>query len=287
MNTISTESYRRKYRLASLDQELRNAMVAEKICTVDRTDVKTIDNPYGNKPTATVQAIAGTYSVSAYTLTDDTLTVADEVIYSEHIFDFEQTLTQFDVFSSRQDEANHAVAYALDKWEVNNLCEDVTGTYTTPTGGFTTASNVNVIISNLLSKVAGFADMYRGLYLLIENTDLPGIIQAAATNGFSFADAALNNGFVTSYMGVDIHVVRSGTFVDATTTTVSGTKTWTNSGHRVFGVKGMTTFASPRGLKYEEKPVSGKTGKEIVVFGYVGFKAWATKASLTIDITLA
>jgi len=287
MNTISTRSYRDKFRLATFDQNLRNALVAEKICSVDRSPVKTIENPYGNQPTATVQAVAGTYSVTALTTTDDTLTVADEVIYSEHIFDFEETLTRFDLFSSRLDEVTYAVGYAIDKWVVNNLCEDGTGTYTTPVGGFTTAANINVIMSNLISKVAGYSEVFNGLYLVIENTDVPGFVQAQATNGFSFADAALNNGFMANYMGVDVHVVRSGTFVDATTTSVSGTKTWTNDSHRVFGVKNMSTYATPRGIKFEEKGVTGKTGIEFVVFGYVGFKAWATKTALTIDITLA
>lgn len=287
MNTISTRSYRDKFRLSTFDTNLRNAMVAEKVCMVDRTASKTIESPYGSQPTATVQAIAGTYSTTTLTLTDDKLTVADEVIYAEHILDFEESLTRFDLFSSRLDEVTYAVAYAIDKFVVNNLCEDGTGTYTTPTGGFTTASNINVIMSNLISKVAGFSDMFKGLYLVIENTDVPGFIQAQATNGFSFADAALKNGFMTSYMGVDIHVVRTGTFADETTTTVSGTKTWTNSGHRVFGVKNVTTYAAPRGIKFEEKMVTGKTGIEFVVYGYIGFKAWVPKVSLTVDITLA
>jgi len=254
---------------------------------VDRSPNKTIESPYGNQPTATVQALAGTYSVTALTLTDDTLTVADEVIFSEHIFDFEETLTRFDLFASRLDEVTYSVAAAIDKWVVNSLCEDGTGTYTTPVGGFTTAANINVIISNLISKVAGYSEMFNGLYLVIENTDVPGFIQAQATNGFSYADAALNNGLMANYMGVDIHVVRSGIFVDAATTTVSGSKTWTNDGHRVFGVKNQTTYAAPRGIKFEEKGVTGKTGIEFVVYGYVGFKAWTTKAALTIDITLA
>lgn len=287
MNTISTKTYRDKYRLTRLDMVLRNALVAEAVCLVDRTDTKTIQNPYGSQPTANVQAIAGTYTPASLTTTDDTLTVADEVIVAEHIFDFEQSLTQFDLFENRVDEQLYAVAYAIDKWVVNNLCEDGTGTYTTPTGGFTTASNINVIMSNLISKVAGYADTYRGLYLIIENTDVPGFIQAQVTNGFSYADAALNNGFMDSYMGVDIYVVRSGTFVDETTGTASGTKTWTNSNHRVFGVKNCTTYAAPRGVRFEEKGVTGKTGQEVVTYGYVGFKAWAPKATLTIDITLA
>lgn len=288
MNTISTRAYRDKYRLATLDRALRNAMVAEKVCMVDRSAIKTIQNPYGNQPTATVQALAGTYSVSAFTLTDEALSVNDEVIYAEHILDFEETLTRFDLFASRTDEISYAIAYATDKWVLNNLLEDGTGTYTTPVGGFTTASNVITIISNLISKVQGYQDAFWGnMYLIVENTDTPGIMQAAASNGFTFADETLRNGKVAQILGVDIHVVRSSTFVDATTTSVSGTKTWTNLGHRVFGVKNVTTFASPRGIKFEEKMVTGKTGMELAAYGYAGFKVWSQKADLTVDILLA
>ena len=270
-----------------LDSALRNAMVAEKVCEVDRSDVKNIQNPYHGQPTATVQALAGTYTVSSFTTTNQSLDVDDEVIYAEHILDFEESLSRFDLFASRFDELSYAVAIAIDKWVLNNLLEDGTGTYTTPVGGFTTASNINVIMSNLISKVAGYADMYKGLYLVIENTDIPGFIQAQATNGFSFADAALKNGFMTNYMGVDVYVVRTGTFVDEAATTVSGTKTWTNLSHRVFGVKNVTTYAAPRGIKFEEKQVTLKTGVELVVYGYVGFRAWFQKTALTVDITLA
>ena len=63
MNTISSRTYRDKYRLANLDNLLRTALVAEKICMVDRSDNKRIQSPYGSTPTGTVQAIAGTYSV--------------------------------------------------------------------------------------------------------------------------------------------------------------------------------------------------------------------------------
>lgn len=284
---VSSQVYRNKYRQASLDKLLRAALIAEKVCSVDRSDAKTIQNPYGSQPSVTVQAIAGTYTPAAYTLTDDTLTVTEEVIVAEHIYDFEQVLTQFDVFANRTDEMNFAVAKAIDKYVLNVVLEAGTGSYTTPVGGFTTAANINVIMSNLISKVAGYAEMYNGLYLVIENTDVPGFIQAQATNGFSFADAALNNGFLTSYMGVDIYVTRTGLFEDDTQTSDSGSQTWSNSGHRLFGVKNTATYAAPRGVRFEEKGVSGKTGKEVVCYGYIGAKVWATKADLTIDITLA
>lgn len=281
-NTISTKSYRDKYRQSTLEQALRNMLVAEKICQVDRSDLKTLQNPYGSQASATVQAIAGTYTPAEYTLTDDTLTVNNEVIVAEHIYDFESSLSQFDLFASRFDEQTYAVAVKIDRFVLNNLCEDGTGAYTTPAGGFT-AANVNTILSNLGGKLAGYADVYKGLFLVIENTDVPGFIEAQMTSGFSFADSALNNGFLTSQAGFDIYVVRTGTFASETL----GTTTYTNSGHRVAGVKGVATYAAPRGLKFEEKQVSGKTGMETVTFGYIGFKLWAPKTDLVIDITLA
>lgn len=286
-NTLSTKTLRDRYRLAQLDKTLRSALVAEKVCMVDRGDAKTIQSPYLSAVTATVQALAGTYTPAAITTTDDTLTVADEVIASTHIFDFESTLSNFDLFMSAQSEMNAAVASAIDKFVVNNLCEDGTGAYTTPAGGFTTAANVPVILSNIVSKVSGYDMAMNGMYVIVENTDLVGIIQSQIGLGYSYADSALNNGYVTSLMGVDIYVVRSGTFVDETTSSVSGTKTWTNLGHRVGGVKNITTYAAPRGLKFEEKGVTGKTGMEIATIGYIGFKAWAPKVTLTVDITIA
>jgi len=286
-NTIGTQTYRDKYRLAALDQALRNMLVAEKVCMVDRSDSRYIYSPYGSAPTTVVQALAGTYTPATFTTTNETLTVSDEFIVSEHIYDFEEAMSRFDLFASRTDEMTYSVAAAIDKYVLNNLLEAGTGTYTTPAGGFTTASNINTIMSNLVSKVAGYANMYNGLYLVIENTDVPGFLQAQATNGFSFADAALKNGFMSTYMGVDIHVVRTGTFDDQAASTVSGSTTWTNAGHRLFGVKKVSTYAAPRGIRFEEKGVTGKTGKEVAVYGYVGFKAWTPKLALTVDITLA
>jgi acetylglutamate kinase len=286
-NTMGTEAWRLKYRKATLETALRNGLVAEAICEVDRTDSKYIRSPYQTAPSVVVQPIAGTYAAAAYTVTNDTLTVTEEFIVAEQVYDFEDTLNNFDIFAARTDDMTYAVMTAIDKYVLNEMLANATGTYTTPTGGFTTAANINVIMSNLASKVAGYSEAYKGMFLVIENTDVPGFVQAQATNGFSFADAALKNGFMNSYMGIDVYVVRTGLFVDAATTTASGSKTWTNSGHRMFGIKSMATYAAPRGVRVEEKSVSGATGKEVVVYGYIGAKVWTPKASLFVDITLA
>lgn len=250
---------------------------------MNRSDLQRIQNPYGGQPTATIQAVAGTYSVTAWTITDEALTVTDEVIYAEHVFAHEEFFSVFDVARSRLDNMMYSVAFGIDKFVVNNLCEDATGTYTTPAGGFITAANVLQIFADLGSKVVGYQGGDNGMYVVVENTDMAGITLAGATAGFNTADAVINNGKVGHLMGVDIYVVRSGTFVNATL----GTTTVTNSGHRVFGIKKAATYASPRGIQYDEKGVTGKTGREIVVFGLVGFKLWSKMAALTVDITLA
>jgi len=283
-NTISSRTYRDKYRAATLERVLRGAMVAQAITQVDRSNNMRIQNPYSTTPTVTVQALTGTYSTADFTTTDDTLTITDEFIVAEHIMDFQDSLSNFDLFTDRLEQQGFAVAKKMDEFVLNNLCEDGTGTYTTPNGGFATANNVNEIFANIVSKLSGYAEGYAGnMFVVLENTDMVGIIQAGATNGFNNSDAVLNNGRVTNWMGVDVYVVRSGTYTDATV----GTKTWTNSGHRVAGVKNVATMAMPGGIKTEEKGVSGKTGMEVVTYGYIGFKLWATKTDLIIDITLS
>ena len=250
---------------------------------VDNSDEKTIQNPYGSQPTATIQAVAGTYSVSAWTVTDDALTVTDEVIYAEQIYAHDQFFAVFDIMASRLDNMMYSVAFGIDKYVLNNFCANATGAYTTPAGGFTTGGNINTILGNLLSKVAGYQNVSAGTFLVIENTDLVGFATAGATSGFSVADSVLRNGLMNQWMGTDIYVVRTGTFVTASL----GSTSVTNAGYRLFGVKNIATYASPRGLQYEEKGVTGKTGKEVVVFGLVGFKLWVQKASLAVAILLA
>jgi hypothetical protein len=282
MNTISTYTYRRKYFQNTLAILLRRALISEAVFNVDRTEDKYIDNPYGSSPTASVTAINGTYSVNTYTTTDDTLTVADEIKAGEHVYGFENILSNFDLFASRMEQIMFAVKDKADAYALNVITEGATGSYSTPAGGFGTSTNVTTIFGNLISKVSGYSEISNGMFLVIENTEIPGLIVAQAASGFSFADSVYKNGFMNSYMGVDIYVTRTGTFADDT----FGTQTFTNAGHRLFGIKKVATFASPRGVNYEEKQVSGKTGMEIVAYALVGAKAWASKSDLLIDITL-
>lgn len=283
MNTIATTSLRNKFRLSNLDKLLRAGLVAEKICMVDRTDAYTIQSPYGSQPTAEVTTLTGTYTTAAFTVTLSTLTVNTEVKVGEQVLGYESIINNFDLFADRTDEQQASIRTAIDKHVLNTIGTGAGESYTTPTGGFTTPANVPVILTNLIGKVAGYEDVQNGMYLVVENTDLTGILQYSSTSGFSFADAVLNNGYVTEIMGVEIYVVRSGTFATAT----SGGESVTMSGCRLFGVKGVTTYAAPRGIESDEFMVEGKTGMHVRTYGLVGAKVWGAKANLTVKITLA
>lgn len=287
-NTIGTSTlsgvWRIKYAQSKLNLALRTALVAEKICMVDRSDSFYIANPYLTGATAAVAAIAGTYSVSTATTTDENLTVTDQVTYGLQLYEFEQTLSRADLYASFIEDMGAAIAVKADQYVLNKVTNGATGTYTTPAGGFTTATNINQIIAELTAKVAGYGDAYKGLFLVIENTDLPGFIQAGMTNGFNFADATLNNGFGGVYGGVEVYVVRAGTFVTASIGTLSAT----NSGKRLFGVKNVAaTYANPKGVQYQEIKVTGKTGWEIGAWANIGAQVWTPKAGLLVAITIA
>ena len=102
------------------------------------------------------------------------------------------------------------------------------------------------------------------------------------SNGFTFADSALNNGFGGIYGGVKVYVVRTGTFATGTI----GTGSFTNSGHRLFGVMNTAVFAAPRGVQMDEKKVTLKTGREVSVWANIGAAVWTPKANLLVDITI-
>jgi len=283
-NTNATTSWRKKWMPNLLQEVLHNALVAAKISQPDYSDILYIENPYGSAGSVTQQTAVGTYSVASYTSTTDTLTVTEEFVWSEHIYDLEKVAQIADIKGSRMKEAMAQMATSVDKYVVNALVDAGTGSYTTPAGGFTTPANINEIVGDLAGKFAGYALGFDNPYIVVESTDVTGVLQNQFSNGFNMADSALNNGLMGHWGGFDWYVLRTGTFV----TDNLGSDAFTNSGHRLAGIPGISTFAMPGGkMTWMEKEVSGKTGVELAMVAYCGFKAWHQKLALTVDITLA
>lgn len=283
LNFTEATAYRKLWMPNLFQEFLFKAAIIKPLVDYRTDDVKYIENPYGDAGTITQNsAILGTYSVDTFTVTADTQTVTEEWVWSEHVYDFEKIASVADVKGSRMKDAMGQLAYSVDKYALNELCASGTGTYSTPAGGFSQA-NALTIAANLASKLVGFAASYSQKYIVIEPSDLPGVQMAMWANGFQTADRALNNGFLQHWADFDWYVCGASTFVTATL----GTVAYTNSGHRVAGVKGLATLLMPGGsMSWMEKEVSGKTGVELALVAYGNLKVWNQKAALTIDITL-
>lgn len=284
LNFTEATAYRKLWMPNLFQEYLFKAAVIKPLVDYRTDNVKYIENPYGSAGTITQNSsIVGTYTPAAFTVTADTQTVTEEFVWSEHVYSFEKIASVADVRGSRMKDAMGQLAYAVDKYALNELCASGTGAYTTPAGGFSQA-NALTIAANLASKLVGFAANYSSKYIVIEPSDLPGVLLAMFGNGFATADRALNNGFLNHWADFDWYVCGASTFVTATL----GTTAYTNSGHRVAGVKGLATLLMPGGeMQWMEKEVSGKTGVELALAAYANLKVWAQKASLTIDITIA
>ena len=182
--------------------------VSEKIWPPDRSGIRYKANPYLTAATAAIAAQAGTYAVSTATTTDEACTVTDQVTYGVHDFEFEETQSRINLGQSYYLDMAAAIAVKVDQFVLNKMLDGATTTtYTAGTGGFTNSSNINVIFSNINSKLGAYSDSYRGKFVVLENTDMVGLYVAGATNGFNFADSVLRNGEVGSWMGgaEDVH----------------------------------------------------------------------------------
>lgn len=283
LNFTEATAYRKLWMPNLFQEFLFKAAIIKPLVDYRTDNVKFIENPYGSAGTITQNtSILGTYSVNASTITADTQTVTEEFVWSEQVYTFEKVASVADVKGSRMKDAMGQLAYAVDKYSLNALCTNAGGSYSTPSGGFS-QTNALVIAANLAAKLVGFAATYSNKYIVIEPSDLPGVLLAMFGNGFATSDRALQNGFLQSWAGFDWYVCGASTFVTATLGTVS----FTNLNHRVAGVKGTATLLMPVGdMQWMEKEVSGKTGVELALVAYANLKVWFQKAALTINITL-
>ena len=285
LNFSEATAYRKQWMPNLFQEFLFKAAIIKPLVDFRTDNVKYIENPYGDAGTVTQNtSILGTYTVDPFSVTADTLTVTEEFVWSEHVYSFEKIASVADVKGSRMKDAMGQLAYAVDKYALNELCASGTGAYTTPVGGFS-QTNTPTIAANLLGKLVGFAANFSNKYIVIEPSDLPGVILAMANNGFASADRALQNGLlIPGWLGFDWYVCGASTFVTATL----GTTAYTNLNHRVAGVKGLATLLMPGGeMQWMEKEVTGKTGVELALAAYANLKVWYQKAALTVDITLS
>lgn len=267
-NTISTFTWSREKKSAVMQEFLRSMLVAREISEF-REGVKYIDNPYSTVGTLTTNSpMTGDYTVPDITTTDDQLLVNKEAIYAFHIRDFESVFADYDLGMDQLRKAAYKLAEDIDKDLFTELSTNATNTVT-QSGGFT-AATVIPKLAEVSQYFLGYDNAVNGTYVVIDADQTPAFIEAGAGNGFSFADAVLNNGIFGSFMGHDVYVVR-GTLP----TNVA-----------IAGVKKASTTGIGGAIKIEEKAVTGKTGMEFAAIEYHTSKLWNNNEDLVVNIDL-
>lgn len=248
---------------------LRSMLVAGKISEF-KEGVKYIENPYASDATVTTNSpMAGTYSVSDITITDDELLVNTEEIYPIHIMDYEKVFGDFDLGLDQLRRASYQLAKKVDTALLTELATNA-GNTVTVAGGFASGTVISKM-AEVSGVLAGY-DSVEGLYLVIDNTQVQAFVEAGAGNGFSFSDSTLNNGLFAKLFGFEIYVVRAGVLPANTA---------------IAGVKKASTTGTGGSIKIEEKGVTGKTGMEIAYIMYHTSKLWNNNEDLVVKLDLA
>lgn len=268
-NTISEFTWTHE-KLSEYMQDFLRSMLVAAVISDFKEGVKYIENPYGSTATVTTNSpMKGAYTPADFTTTDDELLVDTEEIYSVHIRDFEKVFSDFDLGLDQAQRAAQALKEKVDAALLSELATNA-GNTVTVAGGFTSA-NVISSVAEASQYFVGYSNTLAGTYMVIDSTSVPAFIVAGASNGFSFADSVLNNGFYTSFMGHDIYVVRGLLPTDTA----------------IAGVKGASTTGTGGAIKIEEKMVSGKTGVEMAFIMYHTSKLWTNNEDLVVKFDLA
>jgi hypothetical protein len=234
--------------MANFQRELRKRLVLKSIAEFYSGPDRVIHNPFGVDPTGYDGASQTSYSVTDFTLGEDTLTINRRAGAAEHIDNIEQLQVRYDLAMDRSQRHAYTVKDKIDQYGLalpvaaGASVQDIDAGYMssgvsngTPISSST--SNIddtaNAIIERL-GLVNGAMD--RGIFWAISPFELTDISGFAQNNGYNVADAAIKNGFVTGtpFAGLDIVVTNNLTHTQvlglatkptaADTITVNGVK---------------------------------------------------------------
>jgi len=279
-NTVSTQTYKQLWE-RTLARQLEKSLVSYRIANTITDAVKQIHNPYQSRPTATDQSLTGTYAVANFTTTNDTINVDKEAIVGEHVYKHEELLSRYDLATQRAKEHAYVIKEKIDAVAFQTIAT-TSGTLQVDDGELggidgnpitLSATNVdNMFRATMEALLAANVPVDRGLFIVLAPDHLTKLAEFQQTNGFSMADAALRNGFVTKFGGFDVFVSNQ-LYNDGT------------QDHAIAGTYGAFQLVLPRGgASFEAKPVSGKTGREIVSQQIYGMGVWNYDKVKLVDI---
>jgi hypothetical protein len=281
-NTVADGTTKQHW-MANFQPTLESALVSFKICKTHTGPDRIIHNPYQSEPTGQDGAASVDYSgnIDDFTLTDDTLTVNRRAYQAEHVDNIEQLQVRYDLAKARAERHAYVVRKKIDAYVLQNAAT-TSGTLQVDDGeiGGTDGNPITLSSTNVDDMLRAVmetlytndARMENGVYIVLAPDHITKLTQFQQANGFSLADAALKNGYIDSYMGVDIYLSNQ-LYNDGT------------QDHAIAGVYDSISLALPDdGGDFEKKAVSGKFGRELVTSKIYNTKIWNNMLKEVVDI---
>lgn len=216
----TTQDARKKFTMASAQENLYAVNVANVICDVDTQKMGTVYNPYTSRPVAISGTAANTtsYSAGSYTADADSLQINRRAAAAEHVDSYDWKSVDFGLLADRGANFGKTISNIIDGY-VLSLPVDTSGVTTLDdgdTGG--TAGNPktssNTVIDDIINTAIQEIDLANSggkRFMVVssyEANDLRGYLQST---GNMVMDEVIRNGLPsqvskvgTTFSGVDV-----------------------------------------------------------------------------------
>jgi len=214
----TTQDARKKFTIASAQENLYAVNVANVVCAVDTKKMGTVYNPYTSRPVVSDGAVSTSYTLNDYTADADSLQINRRADAAEHVNSYDWKSVGFGLLSDRGMNMGKGISQVIDGFTFN-LPVVTSGVETLDDGDFAgtggnpkTSSNtvIDDIINGALTELhlANTTDKKFMVGSAYEMNDLRGFLQ---NSGNMVMDEVIRNGIKsgvskvgTTFSGVDV-----------------------------------------------------------------------------------
>lgn len=221
----TTQDARKKFTIATAQENLYSNNLANVICKVDTDKMGTVYNPYTSKGAIGDGAVSSaTYALSDYVADADSLQVNRRAEWAEHVDSYDWKSVDFGLLEDRGMNAGKGISQVIDGY-VLNLPVNTSGVTTLDDGDFggtagnaKTTSNTNIddVINGALTELHVGNAMDERKFMAVspyEANDLRSYLQ---NTGNAIMDEVIRNGIKskvapvgTTFSGVDVYMTNN------------------------------------------------------------------------------
>jgi hypothetical protein len=281
--TTSIDASKAEFWEARAQINLRKTLVAMEVASVT-TSISggdKIHKPYFTEHSAVTYTPGKEVALQGVSSTDDSITINTFKDVPLYIDEAEETQSYYDTMAEAVDSASYQLRDTIDQAvfaQVDNGTEfddgDIGGT--DGSAIVLTSANIISLFSNARKALQTLNVVEAGDFCaVLTPSALAKISQAATSQGFNFADAALSNGKVGNYMGFDLYMSNN-----LTSATYGGTA---NTFNCYIGKKKMIQLIMLATPKMKVVDSELKIGKAIHFWTGYGVGIWTRDKSRFLD----